>query len=276
MGCAYWIFRDGEFRPIDTAVYCISSILLWPIVMPIWLVLRPPSQIKDLTYEKSYAHFRDWKKTHKVRDIGDLASLDRNLNKGNGAKTEETEDVQGATSFDRPYVIGSAGHQKPNESYSDRMSQDEYGWDEIDDRAPVYEIGTSKPRQVYNPFKKDKMTPEETREPESVHELDLDAGEHTKPRKRVSTPRGESSFNVPSISDILDEPPSQKGTGRVFRDANVRKLIDDGRLRDAYRVSRRMLKVAQELGEEDRVAAYRRYIREIENRMKAAQEKPED
>jgi len=280
MGCAYWIFRDGEFRPIDTAIYCISSILLWPIVAPAWMVLRPPSQIKDLTWEKSYAHYKHWQKTHKVKDIGKLTTLDKKIIKGNGEKTqeqEETAEFLRATSVDHPYVIGSAGRTNSEESLPEKITEDEYGWDEIDDRAPTYEIGSSKPREAFNPFKKEKKASAKMRYQRDIHEQIANESEHPKTEKKVTPSRGSESFNVPSISDILEEQPSQapREGVKIFRDANVRKLIDDGRLRDAYRVCRRMMKVAQELGEEDRMVAYRRYLREIENRMKATQEHPE-
>ena len=272
MACAYWIFRDGEFRPIDSAVYMISAVLLWPIVVPAWMVLRPPSQVKDLTWEKSYGHYKHWQKTHKVRDIGDIDNLDKTSYKGNGSKQEENEEIMGATSPDNPYVIGGKSKRaKSTARPSEQAREDDYGWDEVGDRAPQYEIGTTAPRQAYNPFKKNNF--DQDSEPET-----LVLGNGAKSKTSDSARKDSPSFNVPSISDILDDgnqPKAKKETKGPFRDANVRKLIDDQRLRDAYRVARRMLKVAQELGEEDRVEAYQRYLREIENRMKAAEKRGE-
>ena len=269
MACAYWIFRDGEFRPIDSAVYMISAVVLWPIVIPAWIALRPPSKVKDLTWEKSYAHYKHWQKTHKVRDIGDIANLDKTSYKGNGASEEASEEVMGATSPDNPYVIG--GKSKRTKSAQPRREQpreDDYGWDEVGDRAPTYEIDSTQPRQVYNPFRKN----------DSDNENDVDnvvvGNGNVKSRPADLSKKDNSQFSVPSISDILDDtaqPKTRKESKGPFRDSNVRKLIDDGRLRDAYRVARRMLKVAQELGEDDRTEAYQRYLREIENRMKAAE-----
>ena len=248
-GVAYYIHRDGEFRPIDTSGYMIASVFLWPLSFPVWLVSRPPSNIKDLSFEHTTAHFKQWSKTHKPRAIGDFSHWDKK------AEEEEAEqdyldydgEVSGQTSPDKPYVIGEStipidGENSNNSQYED--------------------LNGSAPRKVYNPFKN---------QPQPSFRSPTEDSNST-----AQGNNGNNKVNLPSISDIIDDSHLKAKraatTGKAFTDHNVRKLIDDGKLRDAYRVSRRMLKVSNELGEETRSKAYMRYLNEIENRLKAEKE----
>jgi hypothetical protein len=272
-GCliAYWIHRDAEFRSVDTTAYMVASIFVWPFVIPIWLVTRPPTQLKDLTFEKSYAHYKQWSRSHKGRDLGDLSYFDKQQHNGNG-KNEKTEsesyvgDINGQTSPDNPYIIGS-GKSNSSEFFGENFNDEDYAWDDVNDAANVYEIGASGPRKVYNPFKGQ----------EQKKQGDPGESDGLKYKKVGSKP----DETIPSIDDILENTSSMQNSKKKPKDAsagpfvdhNVRKLIDDGRLRDAYRVAKRMLKVASELGEDERLKAYQRYISEIENRLNAENKK---
>ncbi|MFH1514450.1 MAG: hypothetical protein ABIG42_03225 [bacterium] len=252
LGVAVYISKDGEFRPIDTSGYMVASIFIWPFALPAWLVSRPPSQLKDLGFEKSTAHYKQWSKTHKTRDIGDFSHWDK---KGSKEDADNNGDISGKTSPDTPYVIGGgnlSNDRKQNNNYSDDFSY-----------STLIENDVSVPRKSYNPF--------ENGEPGSQSFKKELKFRPVKTEKKTRT-----NTDVPSIADILEDnqilAKKTAKSGKPFSDHNVRKLIDEGRLRDAFRVAHRMLKVSQELGEENRSKAYTRYINEIENRLKAEQE----
>ena len=244
IGVAVFINRDGEFRPVETSGYMIASVFIWPFVLPAWLISRPASQLKDLGFEKSTAHFKQWSKTHKSRDLGDLSYLDKKGGDGDSDSLDYNGEVSGQTSPDSPYVIGGGNH-------SNNLNNN---YDSINNEISV-------PRKSYNPFKNDKSN-----SPQDEPKF--------RPVKKEKQVVGNSS--VPSIADILDDTQilakKVAKSGKPFADHNVRKLIDEGRLRDAFRVARRMMKVSQELGEENRSKAYTRYMSEIENRLKAERE----
>ncbi len=249
-GVAYYIYRDGEFRPIDTSGYMIGSVFLWPFIFPVWLVTRPPNNVKDLSFEQTTAHFKQWSKNHKPRAIGDFSHWDKKAEEGEEDYLDYYSDISGQTSPDKPYIIGES-----TIPINQRGS-----------RNPQYDdINGSAPRKVYNPFKNQPQL--------SFRSSTVDSDSTAK-----KTNDSEKN-NLPSISDIIDDShlkakrEATKGTG--FTDHNVRKLIDDGKLRDAYRVARRMLKVSTELGEEYRSKAYTRYLNEIENRLKAEKKERE-
>ncbi|MCD6218630.1 hypothetical protein J7L05_12365 [bacterium] len=246
-GVAFFIHKDGEFRPIDTSGYMIGSVFIWPFIFPIWILTRPPSNIKDMTFEKSTAHFKQWSRNHKPRAIGDFSHWDKKSEEGEEDHLDYDDGISGQTSPDKPYVIG----------------ENTIPIDENSPYNPQYDDSNgSSPRKVYNPFK-NKPQP-------SFRSSGVDSNMTGK----KSTDNGK--VNLPSIADIIDDShlKAKKAapTGKAFTDHNVRKLIDDGKLRDAYRVARRMLKVSNELGEENRSKAYNRYLTEIENRMKAEKE----
>ena len=249
-GVAFFIYKDGEFRPIDTSGYMIGSIFIWPFIFPVWMFIRPPSNIKDMTFEQSTAHFKKWSRTHKTRDIGDFSHWEK---KSEGEDEvnhlDHDGDISGKTSPDKPYVIGENTIPiDPDSSYNP-------GYDDFNG---------SSPRKVYNPF--------ENKPQPSFRSPGVDSN------TTVKKSNDSGKVNLPSIADIIDDShlkaKKATATGKAFTDHNVRKLIDDGKLRDAYRVARRMLKVSNELGEENRSKAYTRYLNEIENRLKAEKKEP--
>ncbi len=249
-GVAFFIYKDGEFRPIDTSGYMIGAIFIWPFLFPVWMLIRPPSNIKDMTFEQSTAHFKQWSRTHKTRDIGDFSHWEK--------KSEDEDEIDyldfdgeisGKTSPDKPYVIGESTIPiDPDSSYNPQHD----------------DLNGSTPRKVYNPF---------ANQPQPSFRS---SGVDSNSTVEKSTNDGKEKIELPSIADIIDDShlkaKKEATKGKAFTDHNVRKLIDDGKLRDAYRVARRMLKVSSELGEENRSKAYNRYLSEIENRMKAEKE----
>jgi hypothetical protein len=274
-GVAYFIHRDGEFRPIDTTMYSASAVFVWPVILPLWMISRPPSQVKDLNYEKSFAHFKDWSKTHKPRDIGDLSYF-KDPKKDEG-KEDYIGDVTGATSPDKPYVIGEnsqysmGGYSIPEDDYIDE-----------DSLAHSNSSNDSAPRKVYNPFDS-KTQPKKPSKPVPKYDDDDDGRIVINNGRKVVNPTSKASeVNKSStIADIIDSEHAQirkagSKTGKPFRDPNVQLLIEKGKLRDAYRVSKRLLKVAHELGEDDRAEVYLGYLNDIENRIGKEQDKSGD
>lgn len=273
-GVAYYIHQDGEFRPIDTTGYCASAVFVWPISLAIWMVVRPPSQLKDLSYEKSFAHFKDWSKTHKPRDIGDFSYVKDP--KKDEKKDEYVGDVTGATTPNNPYVIGESSSYGMNGIVGGSIPEDDYGDEDYIAHSNSY--NDSAPRKVYNPF--DSKNPNKQSKSQSQHddnEIVINNG-----RKVVNPAKKTSGANKPStISDIIDSEHAQirkagSKSGKPFKDPNVQMLIEKGKLRDAYRVSKRLLKVAHELGEDDRAEVYLGYLSDIENRIGKEQDKSGD
>lgn len=245
-GVAFFIQRDGEFRPIDTSGYMIGSVFLWPLIFPAWLLTRPPANIKDLSFEQTTAHFKQWSKNHKPRAIGDFSHWDKKKEDETEDYLDYDDDFSGATSPEKPYVIGeNTIPMSEGRSYN-----------------PDYDDANgSAPRKVYNPFTSKNKPQPSFRSPADV----------PKPASEKTT--DSEKIDLPSIADIIDDShlkaKREAGKGKPFTDHNVRKLIDDGKLRDAYRVARRMLKVASELGEDNRTDAYMGYLSEIEILLQA-------
>lgn len=77
-----WIRRDNEFRESETGdLFSYGSIVLWPIMAPLWLVARPPEQLEDLAARKTHQDFRNFMRRRK-RGEGDMwSSLERRLEK---------------------------------------------------------------------------------------------------------------------------------------------------------------------------------------------------
>ena len=67
-----WIRRDNEFREAETAdIFSYGSIVLWPILVPLWAVTRPPEQLEDLGAKKTHQDFRNFMRQRK-RGEGDM------------------------------------------------------------------------------------------------------------------------------------------------------------------------------------------------------------
>lgn len=248
-GVAFFIYKDGELRPIDASGYMIGSIFIWPFIFLIWILTRPASNIKDMTFEQSTAHFKQWSRNHKPRAIGDFSHWEKKSEDGEEDYLDFDDGISGQTSPDKPYVIGESTIPiDPDTSYNPQYN----------------DANGSSPRKVYNPF--------ENKPQPSFRSPDADSNS----ARKKSTNDGKEKVGLPSIADIIDDShlkaKKEAAKGKLFTDHNVRKLIDDGKLRDAYRVARRMLKVSTELGEENRTKAYNRYLNEIENRMNAEKE----
>ena len=263
-GVAFYIHRDGEFRPIDTTGYSASAVFVWPVTLAIWMIIRPTSQLKDLGYEKSFAHFKDWSKTHKPRDIGDFSYVKEP--KKDEKKEEYVGDITGATSPDNPYVIGESSSYDVNGYAGGSIPEDDYVDEDYLARS---HSSNDSPRKAYNPF--DSKIPKKSSKPLPKYDdsrIVINNGRNPgNPVKKASEVNKSST-----IADIIDSEHASirkagSKSGKPFRDPNVQMLIEKGKLRDAYRVSKRLLKVAHELGEDDRAEAYLGYLNDIENRI---------
>jgi hypothetical protein len=73
-----WIQKDNEFRNTESVtLFASGSIILWPLMWPLWTMLRNPEQLQDLGRKKSHEDFKDFMKTRKRGDQDILGRLDQ-------------------------------------------------------------------------------------------------------------------------------------------------------------------------------------------------------
>jgi len=78
IGLMLWIRRDNEFRMMETIdLYAYGSIILWPILAPLYYFLRPPEQVEDLAAKKSHQDFKNFMRQRKRLDSDLLRTLDK-------------------------------------------------------------------------------------------------------------------------------------------------------------------------------------------------------
>jgi len=87
-GLMLWIQHDNEFREMPGGdILAYGSVLLWPILAPLYYFLRPPEQLQDLASKKTYQDFKNFMKERGRLDSDLLSKLE-------------------ATKPDEPYEIG--------------------------------------------------------------------------------------------------------------------------------------------------------------------------
>jgi hypothetical protein len=78
VGCLLWVQKDNEFRDASgVELYMYGSIILWPLLAPLWYYLRPSEQIQDLAAAKSHDDFKKFMRERKRLDQDILARLDQ-------------------------------------------------------------------------------------------------------------------------------------------------------------------------------------------------------
>ncbi len=78
IGFMLWIKRDNEFRMMESIdLYAYGSIVLWPVLAPLYYFLRPPEQIEDLGVKKSHQDFKNFMRQRKRLDADLLSTLDK-------------------------------------------------------------------------------------------------------------------------------------------------------------------------------------------------------
>jgi len=81
--CMLWIQKDNEFRYAQgVEMYTYGSIILWPLLAPLWYYLRPAEQVQDLGAAKSHADFKKFMRERKRLDTDLLAKLDKRTTPG--------------------------------------------------------------------------------------------------------------------------------------------------------------------------------------------------
>lgn len=284
---AWYIWTDGEFREIDRNVLAVAAVLAWPLVLPWYLLTRPPSIVQDMGYEKSHQHYRDYVK-QKGRDIGegvtqDLARREEEarLEQERKEKMRSGTGMSSGTAFDvgededlygrgKTVVIGGEAPAAPPAA----------GWGNIPGETPA-KPDSNAPRQSYGT----------TGQFQSIRaKLYGDEGHafedaSSEPAPQQSAPQ--SSASQQSGGWSLEAAAAQTGDGELpipgsqpepepYVDRNIERLMAEGQLREAHQVARRMLEMATKLGETGRQAAYQRYFQELERRIAASEVPLED
>jgi hypothetical protein len=91
VGLMLWMRHDNEFRMMESIdIFSYGSIILWPVLVPLYIFLRPPEQLEDLAAKKSHQDFKNFMRQRKHLDTDLLAKLDKQ------------------TSPDQPYEISGA------------------------------------------------------------------------------------------------------------------------------------------------------------------------
>ena len=78
VGIMLWIRRDNEFREAATGdIFSYGSIVLWPVLAPLWAAFRPPEQLEDLAAKKTYQDFKNFMRERRRFDGDLLSSLEK-------------------------------------------------------------------------------------------------------------------------------------------------------------------------------------------------------
>ena len=73
-----WIQRDNEFRESEMVdFYAYGSVILWPVLGPVWLGVRPDERLEDLASKKTYHDFKRFMKERKGFDQDLLSRLEK-------------------------------------------------------------------------------------------------------------------------------------------------------------------------------------------------------
>jgi len=67
--CLFWIRNDAEFRAGSWAMVAIPAIVLWPIMLPIWLLMRGPEHLTNMAAKQSPRDFQIYMRTKKDKDL---------------------------------------------------------------------------------------------------------------------------------------------------------------------------------------------------------------
>jgi hypothetical protein len=74
----FWVKEDNELRLADFGdIFAYLSVVLWPIVLPIWLLVRPGQQVEDLAAKKNYKDFKRFMRERSKFDMDLRSKLDK-------------------------------------------------------------------------------------------------------------------------------------------------------------------------------------------------------
>ncbi|MCG3153081.1 MAG: hypothetical protein GEEBNDBF_02389 [bacterium] len=306
-GAAFFIWSDAEFRPIERLPFAVLGFLAWPLALPWYLITRPESVVQDLTYSKSHQHYKDYVK-QKGRDIGEGVAADlerreeearlekeraekRRREQGPQAFEEEDDDepkVQKVVIGDRPppaaAPTGPWGNLPGEEGTPALPTAPRQGY------AGDTRIGSSVRDRIYgtggHAFEEGGHSPAEQSSSQQASEAPKPAAggwaleppappSPAPPAPRQAEPPTRASIRSRLYGDEDLAVPGIEEPRPPFQDHNLERLIEDGQLREAHRVAKRMLEIAARLGEAEKQAAYQQYFQDLERRI-AASEVPLD
>ena len=67
--CLFWIKNDAEFRAGPWAAVAIPAIILWPLMLLIWLLIRGPEHLTTMAAKQSPRDFQIYMRTKKDKDL---------------------------------------------------------------------------------------------------------------------------------------------------------------------------------------------------------------
>jgi len=78
IGAMFRIRQDSEFREMETvSLFAYGSIILWPILWPLYELTKSPEQLEDLGAKKTYQDFKNFMRTRKKSDMDLFTRLDK-------------------------------------------------------------------------------------------------------------------------------------------------------------------------------------------------------
>jgi len=67
--CLFWIRNDAEFRAGPWVIVAIPAIILWPVMLPIWLLIRGPEHLTSIAAKQSPRDFKIYMRSKKDKDL---------------------------------------------------------------------------------------------------------------------------------------------------------------------------------------------------------------